>query len=535
MIDSTQTPNYFWRSLRFFCFYRLAVALVLLVLAASFSDVVNVGAYNLALFQRANLVYVLGAIALIILIHRRQPSFSAQLTVQMLFDITLITLLMYASGGQKSGLAVLLLISLAGAGLVGEGRMVLFFAAMASLAILIEQGLRTLGLDADPGEFFRTGLVCLSFFGMAITARLLARRVVANEELARARGLALDRQLAIGQRIIADMTDGVLVLDERGRVQQWNAMAERLLSRVSKESQLSDWSPHLMRQLWLGAAAKGNDVTRDLAEVVRSREGKLLRLRLLPASEQGGDSVVYIEDMERVQIQAQQLKLAALGRLTANIAHEVRNPLAAISHAAELLGEDETDPIRKRLATIVGDNSIRLNRLVTDVLELGRRDRATPEVLHWPSFASEFREEFLLHDASAATRLSLSDTDVRLRFDRSHLHRVIWNLVANALRHASAAAGAVQVQVRVGEGNGSVVEVHVMDDGPGIAEALRQQMFEPFVTSHGSGTGLGLYIARELCDANAARLELVDPAASPADEYAAMAGAHFVIQMERVV
>ena len=242
------------------------------------------------------------------------------------------------------------------------------------------------------------------------------------------------------------------------------------------------------------------------------------------SAESGGNALIYLEDMERVQSQAQQLKLAALGRLTANMAHEIRNPLAAISHAAELLAEEDVDPLRQRLARIIHDNTGRLNRLVTEVLELGRRDRAQPETLRWQVFLSGFMEELTLHDETAGRRVHVGDLDVELRFDRGHLYRILWNLLANALRHASPADGAVRLDARQGA-TASRIELHVVDDGPGVDETQRNQVFEPFFTTHGAGTGLGLYIARELCEASGARLELLDEGP----------GAHFRITAEGTV
>jgi two-component system sensor histidine kinase PilS (NtrC family) len=225
-----------------------------------------------------------------------------------------------------------------------------------------------------------------------------------------------------------------------------------------------------------------------------------------------------------VQSQAQQLKLAALGRLTANMAHEIRNPLAAISHAAELLAEEDSDPLHQRLARIIHDNTRRLNRLVTEVLELGRRDRAQPETLRWQAFLSGFLEELVLHDVSAGRRLQIGEVDVELHFDRGHLYRVLWNLLVNALRHASTADRAVRLEARAAPA-ANRVELHIVDDGPGVDEAQRNQVFEPFFTTHGAGTGLGLYIARELCEASGASLELLDEAP----------GAHFRISAEGLV
>jgi two-component system sensor histidine kinase PilS (NtrC family) len=383
--------------------------------------------------------------------------------------------------------------------------MTLFYAALASVAMLLEESWRALTREADPADFVRTGIICIAFFGTAIVARLLAQRVVANERLARERGRALDEQLRISERIIRDMDDGVLMVDGEGRVRLLNPRAGALLSTQTSDSgMLEALSPGLAERyrVWNSQAV-------EAVEMLRPESGRLLRVRYLPPAEAGGHSLIYLEDMERVQAQAQQLKLAALGRLTANMAHEIRNPLAAISHAAELLAEEETDSLHQRLARIIHDNTRRLNRLVTEVLELGRRDRAQPEALRWRDFLSGFMEELTLHDPSAAKRVTVGEMDVELHFDRGHLYRVLWNLMGNALRHSSAESGAVRLEARAAASAKSV-ELHVVDDGPGVDEALRSQVFEPFFTTHGAGTGLGLYIARELCEASGARLELMD-------------------------
>jgi two-component system sensor histidine kinase PilS (NtrC family) len=383
--------------------------------------------------------------------------------------------------------------------------------------MLLEESWRALTRDADPADFVRTGIISIAFFATAIIVRLLAQRVVANETLARERGRELNDQLRISERIIRDMEDGVLVVDGDGRVRLLNPRAEALLSVESPSgTELSRLSRELANRyrVWSGQPV-------ETVEMLRPDGGRLLRVRYLPSAESGGNALIYLEDMERVQSQAQQLKLAALGRLTANMAHEIRNPLAAISHAAELLAEEDADPLRQRLARIIHDNTRRLNRLVTEVLELGRRDRAQPEALRWQVFLSGFMEELILHDESAGRRVRVGECDVELRFDRGHLYRILWNLLANALRHASPADGAVRLEARPGA-TADRIELHVVDDGSGVEEAQRNLVFEPFFTTHGAGTGLGLYIARELCEASGARLELLDE----------RPGAHFRITAE---
>jgi two-component system sensor histidine kinase PilS (NtrC family) len=518
--DASRQPDAiesFWRSLWFFSIYRLAIAILFLAAALIFGDTISLGTQDARLFGRTAAIYVLAAFAFLVSLLLRPRYFNLQLSIQVAVDIIALTVMMFASGGQKSGIAVLLLVVVAGAGLVGQGRMTLFYAALASVAMLLEESWRALTREADPADFVRTGMICIAFFGTAIIARLLARRVVANENLARERGRQLDDQLRISERIIRDMDDGVLVVDGEGRVRLQNPRAGELLgAKAAIDAGLGVLSEALSERFrqWRQQSA-------EAVEMVRQPGRSPLRVRYLPAAEVGGHSLIYLEDMERVQAQAQQMKLAALGRLTANMAHEIRNPLAAISHAAELLAEEDRDPLHQRLGRIIHDNTQRLNRLVTEVLELGRRDRAQPETLRWSVFLVGFLDELALHDPSSARRVLVGTDDVELQFDRGHLYRVLWNLLVNALRHASAADGAVRLEACAAPIDGKV-ELRVIDDGPGVDDVSRGQVFEPFFTTHGAGTGLGLYIARELCEASGASLELLD--AGP--------GAHFRIRAE---
>jgi len=228
-------------------------------------------------------------------------------------------------------------------------------------------------------------------------------------------------------------------------------------------------------------------------------------------------SVLFIEDVTRTQEQAQQLKLAALGRLTANIAHEIRNPLSAISHASELLGEEKRHRDRERLYRIIHANTRRLDQLVSDVLQLSRRDRASSERIHLNSWLPGFLEEFVANEAVSSERFQLEIArDAWVRFDREQLRQILWNLLRNAVRHARDEPRSVRIGLG---GYGDQVELSVIDNGPGVAAGNRGQLFEPFFTTESKGTGLGLYLARELCAANRAALEYVGD----------MPGAHFRI------
>ena len=506
----------FLRSLFYFNLYLLVVAGVFVGAVFFFGGSMSFGSEHPGLFAWVAAVYLMVASLFFGTLDWVRRRFNLYLSVQVATDILALTLLMHASGGARSGLAFMMLVVLAGAGLVGEGRLTLFYAALAAVAVQLEQAYRFLASGADQADFLQAAITSVGFFATAITAHSLARRVVANAALARSRGLALADQLRINEQVIRDMQDGVLVVDADARVSQHNPQAEALLGAHATGSFLSTLSADLdgFYRRWRNQAVEAGESFRAPSS------GRLLRARFLPAAE-GGNALIYLEDMDKVQAQAQQLKLAALGRLTANIAHEIRNPLAAVSHAAELLADEQRAEMKTRLIGIIGDNSQRINRLISEVLELGRRDRAQPEVLRLREVLDAFIEEYAEREPRVrqAVVALVEPADLCLYFDRSHFDRVLWNLVANALRQSSGQAGSIRIEARPAS-YAERSEVHVIDDGSGIAPDLRVQVFEPFFTTHASGTGLGLYIARELCEANGAVLEILDNAP----------GAHFCIR-----
>lgn len=500
-----------WKSLRYFNAYRLCIAVLLFVSSlihpSPFALIApEPGTLHLAVTSLYLLAMLLSTIG--VNVYRRR--FNLQLSAHVLLDVLALTLLMNFDGGARSGIGVLLLVSLAGAGLVGQGRLVLFYAAMATIAVLYEQMYRAITTDFKAADFFQAGLFCSGFFAIAISARLIARRVIANEELARRRGVDLRNQTLISQRVIEQMQDGVLVIDRAGLVKQNNPQAERLLGLGDPaERRLTNYSTELARSFL-------NWCERPSSEPVMVRapaSGMQLRARFVSTDSSERDVLVFLEDTGRLQEQARQLKLAALGRLTANIAHEIRNPLSAINHAGELLREENRDQVNDRLLRIVLDNAHRVERIVSDVLELGRRDRAHREMIDLQQTLASLAEEYTAKEGIAAdvVRLEISGAG-RMHFDRAHFYQVLGNLLGNALRHSRKASGSVRLIVSDGERDGWV-DLHVVDDGPGVDDASREQVFEPFFTTHSRGTGLGLYIARELCEANAAQLELKDGAA----------------------
>ncbi|MBK6652913.1 ATP-binding protein [Zoogloea sp.] len=492
--------------LRYLNLFRLILAGFFLVAGRP----LQLGGDSPTLFIAAAIAYVAAVLILGFRDAERLLGTPRLVTLQVLVDITLLTVIMWASGGYRSGIPILILVALAGAGLVGQGRMVLFYAAYATVAVLLENAFRLLS-GRETVDFFTVGITCIGFFAIAQVARLLAQRALANEDLARQRGADLANQLRLNRQIIQDMQDGVLVVGEGAVVRQFNPQAVALLGTPLREGMtLQACAPSLERELRRQAEQS------ESAHSLRADgSGKMLLVRVLPAGE-ANDTLVYLEDFDHIHRQIQQVKLAALGRLTASIAHEIRNPLASVYQAAELLREEKRSEMQGRLIRIIGNNAQRIDRLVSDVLALGRRDEALPEVLPLAGFVDEFLEEFQVAEGAASEGVVVSrvPVEVALSMDRAHLRQILWNLVGNARRHCSGGPQAVIISARAhDEGR---VEMDVSDDGPGVPEALRSQIFEPFFTTHSKGTGLGLYIARELAEANGAVLELAPSGAGGA-------------------
>jgi two-component system sensor histidine kinase PilS (NtrC family) len=511
---SAATPASFWTSLRYFNLYRIAVAALFLVTTLVYGDLLNLGSHNLRLFRAVASLYLVGGIFFQVVLRNLRDFFNEQVTLHAFVDVVAITLLMYASGGIRSGLGVMLLISLTGAAIVAPRRLTYLYAAFAAIGLLLEQGYWVLTHDEPVANYLQAGLLAIGCFASAGMTGWLAQRVAANESLARQRGRELATQIRVSQLVIGDMNDGVAVLDHAGRVVQHNPQAQRLLA-VERllGAEITQLLPGLGERWTAWHAGE-----RSLASAGEFHiQGRDIGLRLLDAGTEEQFSVLFIEDTTRAREQAQQLKLAALGRLTANIAHEIRNPLAAISHAAELLDEEKRGEDRERLTRIIHDNTQRLERLVSDVLQLNRRDRARREAVALVPWLERFLEEFVANEGVPAEHIGLEGPrDTAVEFDREHLHQVMWNLLRNAVRYARSEARGTRIAVgRFADR----VELSVIDNGPGVPASDQGQLFEPFFTTEAKGTGLGLYLARELCAANRAVLEYVDD----------MPGAHFRI------
>ncbi|NOU01255.1 MAG: two-component sensor histidine kinase [Gallionella sp.] len=509
-LDNGTQPVDFWRSLHYFSLYRLALSFLLVFFAVAFSKALSLGASNWKLFFIGSLIYAAIVLLSFIPLRLRWPGFIWQLALQVGGDIVGLTLLSYMSGGIRSNIGLLLLVSLAAAGIISRGTITLFFAALASIAMLLAHAYAVLYGEADISQYVQVGLLCVAYFAVAWLTHMLAKYAVDSQELAQRRGRDLFSMYEASRLVMRDMHDGVVVVDGSGIITQMNTCAERLLHiELCQGKRLADTFPILFGQytVWMQTGI----VSRSTLPL---DVGVQARLRFVPIDlDANSGAVIFLEDMQRVKAEAQQIKLAALGRLTANIAHEVRNPLSAISYATELLQEERVSAGQQRLLQIVLENTRRINQIIEDVMQLNRRDRAQRELFDLTEKLHTFIQEFnAAEHINANILVLLSLPNIKISFDSGHLHQVLWNLCRNALRYCSKSPGSVMLQMIIADDQ---LVLLVQDDGQGISVEQQSKLFEPFFTTVAEGTGLGLYVAKELCEANGARLEYLDREGRP--------------------
>ena len=506
-LNPPPSANTVWHMLVLFARYRLVIGVILGLMYWGFQrfQVLSPQAPDLAGWTLA--IYFLAAAGVLAAAQMRVPSVPYHLTGQVVLDVIAMTLLMHASGGIKSGIGLLLLVSLATAGLIARGRHAFFHAAFAALAILLEQSWQLLRNEAPGADYFQAGMLAGSYFVIAGLGFTLARYARGAEQIAAARGVDLANLAQINELVIRDMQDGFVVVDEHGVIRQHNPQSETLIGglAMANERALVDAAPELAKSL----ADWREEPKRIFAMLRDARTQRDYQVRFVAIGDQASSpTVIFIEDASRIRAQAQQMKLVALGRLTASIAHEIRNPLSSINHAAELLHEvSERSPEDQRLLTIIQANAHRLDRMVQEVLYLNRRDRANAEAIDAKHYLEQFVRDFCANEKIALDVIAVKiATSHRLIFDRSHFDQIVWNLVRNARRHGRGLPQSITILLREAADADNLV-LEIGDDGPGVSVDALAHLFEPFFTTDASGTGLGLYIARELAEVNGARLE----------------------------
>lgn len=503
----TARDGYVWRTLGLYSLYRIFVAGGLVLMFESQVGPSFLGAANPLLYRHAAYVFLLLVALSLPLLLRRQPRGGVQALAMALVDIGCITLAVHASAGVATGLAMLLAVSITAAALVLGRAVALALAALASVALLAEQayawsiGIR--GLES----FTQVGVLGAVFFAMSMLAVTLAKRVRESEAAAETSRAEAARFERLNEHIIQFMNTGVLVVDRQLNIQQINHAAWTLLGMPhgATGKPLEDLSAPLLKQLrhWrrnpevkgspFRAAATGPDLLPTFTSL--GGEGQL--------------TLVFLEDTSKTTQQATQMKLASLGRLTASIAHEIRNPLGALSHAAQLLRESpDLTPPDAKLVDIIDRHTARMNNIIENILQMSQRRPSQPERIALLSFLQSFLDDFKVgRNPAPEIKLDVNPRDVAAMFDIGQLIQVLTNLCDNGIRYSIRKVNRPLLEVHAGidPGNGRPY-VDVIDYGEGINPDVAEKMFEPFFTTSSKGLGLGLYLTRELCEANRAHI-----------------------------
>ncbi|WP_231118255.1 sensor histidine kinase [Lysobacter silvisoli] len=499
------------RELYFFTLYRLLEAALLALLVFGPAQVL-ISAPTLPLLARGVVLgYMLAA--MLLFVSGRRGELHTQALIGIVVDLAAGILALHALPAAGTGIALMLVFNVGAAALLLRMRYGLGMAGVAVALILGEYVYSEFFAGGSNRVLGEPAMFALGFMAIATLTSLLGREMRASAALAERRGAEAANYAEINELIIRRMRTGVLLVDGEGRLRLANEAAMLLLGEAGEHSDqahrnLSIAAPELARRLgrWRADGVPDESplqMAGDQPEVVPRFT------RLLAGSDQ---TLIFLDDTSLVSRRAESITLAALGRFSASLAHEIRNPLAAISYAVQLLEESRDIAVAdRRLLEIVRQQGTRMNGIVENVLGMARREPAKPEHVDLVGFTRQFVDEYNTSHPIEQDSLRATGTQPRLAalVDPRQLHQALTVLVHNALTYGRMPGLPARVTVHVYPDANAVPVIDVLDRGPGIPEAVAARLFRPFFTTSSHGTGLGLYIARELCRANQASLDYV--------------------------
>jgi two-component system, NtrC family, sensor histidine kinase PilS len=509
---ATAPSDLAWRVIGLVNLYRLLVPLVLLGILFLPGPQTVLVASRPELFLSASIVYLCVGVLMIVARRLSWPSIRRVSLLNAAVDSVGIALILYASGGVASGLGILLVLPVGAMAVLGDNRDAFLIAAMAALAVLVQQIFTFLAGDAFVADYTTAGVLGAMLFAVALFVWPIANRLRESEAIVRRQEVDLANMAQLSQYIVQHLRESILVVDSNDRIRLINESAAQMLGDRSAYpgALLGEASPRLLYLLETWRQTTGGPIDPSQA-FLAADGGRMVRPHFAPLGSVSPTPVlVFLEDTSLIEEKAQQAKLAALGRLSASIAHEIRNPVGAMSHAGQLLAESENlAPGDKRLTEIIRGNADRVSTIINNVMQLSRREPTRLERLNLQEWLEDFRAEFCetMQWDPARLTISVPPEAIEVRADPTQLHQVVWNLCDNAIRHGCAGNDKTEIEVRAGRmAAGARPFLEIADRGPGVGEANIDRIFEPFFTSGRGGTGLGLFLARELAQTNGASL-----------------------------
>ena len=520
LLSQTRSHSYSnsgWHRLRLFNYYRgtLALFFITIYLNGWIGLLIPSDEFAPLLFLSASIFYLCAFFTFILGIQHQNPKLETQVIIQTCIDVIIIIAITHASGGVKSGLGMLLIINISMTSLFLPRRLTLLLAASTTLAILAEQTYSQLLLDNLDAAFTQSGMLGILIFAFAFITSGFTRQLHDTEQLANEQERELETITQLNEHIIHSMRTGIIMLSANGSILMSNNAAENLLGNIKlrRNTHLKNIAPLLNERFteWQNSDEKPQQTPIQQSHGLPDIQPGFSSIK--KGKDENSLTLVFLEDASQLNQRFQQIKLASLGRLTASIAHEVRNPLAAIQHASQLLNETMDNPADQKLARIITTQTQRLNGVVKNILQLSRKQSSTPDTIYLNNWLEEFKNEFCPTHGMQQHQIEI---DVRpetltVVFDPQQLHQIFWNLCSNSINHSGIDFQQLRIKI-----SGEISEesrqpmLNIMDNGQGIDEKIASHIFEPFYTTSAEGTGLGLYIIKEIVENNRAKIELIN-------------------------
>ncbi len=490
--------------------YRLVLALILLMSFNYRTTTSPLGVVDPELFLQAGFFYLgMNLLSLLFPLYRLpQHLEEVQQSSVLILDILTLVLLSYTCSGVSSGMAHLLIVPIATGSILSGTRMSTFYAAVGTIAAIYSESYLYLNTLSSERYYVQAGLLGITLFATAVSLQYLGRRIRQKEIINLMQAASIKSLQEINQQIIQRMQTGIIVVDQAARALNFNSSASKLLHDPGAKT--DNTKIHLpailLEQLKIWQADQNaRGLPFRVMETGREIQANFTFLEAGPRT----SILIFLEDHTQLSSRAQHLKLMALGRLTASIAHEVRNPLGAISHASQLL--EESSSIKgedQRLLSIINTHTKRVNAIIQNILELSRHRQEVPEQLNTKVWLEEFAGRLgNSYQHPISIRLEVTPDPVFTRFNTSQLEQILTNLCDNGLRYSRRQTGSSSIEISVGiHPHSGCPVLDVIDEGPGVPPEQQEQIFEPFYTTEKSGTGLGLFICKEICEANQTKI-----------------------------
>lgn len=495
-----------WTSLRLLNIFRVAVAAIFFAQSfLSSSPLIHI--QDLSLYAWTSFVYLLLSLVMTLAAWIDRRNFQHQVTLQTYIDIIAIILLMHACGGISSGLGTLLIISIAISGLLGKNSLATIFASLASVLLLSEYIYNSF-YSLSSGSSTQVGLLGAALFATALVTQTLTKRISSSEAVIKQQKLDVANLAALNSEILQNMQSGVIALDSLDQVRHINDIARRML-QIGADLEIPFKTRKHLPQIQQALKRWRNDTSESrilLPSETGNNNIQVYFQDMHSTSHKG--TLIFLEDVSKIKHQMQQSKLASLGQLTANIAHEIRNPLAAITHAAQLMAENKDLPeMEKRLTQIVSQHSERINAIIEDIMQISRGRVASEDKILLNDWIHHFIDAFCLSGEAEKDcfDLQIESDPLEVIFDSGHLNRILTNLCSNAKIHSQSDT---PITIRISQDERQLTHIEVADRGKGISNEQMDKIFEPFYTTSSKGSGLGLYIVSQLCELNNAQIRV---------------------------